>query len=88
MSELDHLRKKPPDDGGLLLDTKDRKLKRDCEEFGVVFYIGPEETLQQTNVRRATLRRSIKNAKTKMRRLEEKCDAREARLQAIDVAGH
>ena len=82
MSELGHLRKKPPDDGGLLLDTKDRRLKRECEEFGVTFYIGPEETLQQRNVRRATLRRSIKNAKTKMRRLEEKGGEREqVRLQ-------
>ena len=47
MSELDHLRKKPPDDGGLLLDTKDsRRLKKECQECGVKFYIVPEETSQ------------------------------------------
>ncbi|EJK49125.1 hypothetical protein THAOC_32029 [Thalassiosira oceanica] len=82
MSELNHLRKKPPDDGGLLLDTKDRRLKMECEECGVLFYIGPEETSQQRYERRATLRRSINAAKTKMRRLRQSSDAREARLQA------
>ena len=49
MSELDHLKKKPPDDGGLLLDTKDRRLKRECQECGVKFFIGPEETSQQAS---------------------------------------
>ena len=44
MSELDHLRKKLPDDEGLLLDTKDRRLKRECQECGVKFYIVPAET--------------------------------------------
>ena len=83
MSELDHLRKKPPD-GGLPLDIKDRKLRDQCQcqECGVTFYIGPDETSQQTSERRATLRRSIKAAKTKMRRLAEKGSAREqVRLQ-------
>ena len=69
MPELDHLRKKPPDDGGLLLDTKDRRLKKECQECGVTFYIGPDETSQQTDNRRATLRRSINAAKTKIRRV-------------------
>ena len=84
MSELDHLRKKPPD-GGLPLDIKDRKLRDQCQcqECGVTFYIGPDETSQQSSERRATLRRSIKAAKTKMRRLAEKGSAREqARLRA------
>ena len=49
MSELNHLRKKPPDDWGLLLDTKDRRLKMECEECEVIFYIGPEETSQQAS---------------------------------------
>ena len=49
MSELDHLRKKPPD-GGLLLDVKDRKLKAQCQECGVTFYIGHEETSSQDNL--------------------------------------
>ncbi|EJK43638.1 hypothetical protein THAOC_37899 [Thalassiosira oceanica] len=49
MSELNHLRKKPPDDGGLLLDTKDRRHKMESEECGVIFYIGPEETSQQAS---------------------------------------
>jgi len=80
MSELDHLRKKPPD-GGLLLDSKDRKLKAQCQECGVTFYIGHEETSQQTSEWRVTLRRSINAAKKKMRRLEETVEAREARLQ-------
>ena len=80
MSELDHLRKKPPD-GGLLLDSKDRRLKAECQECGVTFYVGHEETSQQTSKRRATLRRSINAAKKKMRRLEETDEAREARLQ-------
>ena len=83
MLELDHLRKKPPDapDGGLLLDSKDRRLKTQCQECGVTFYISHEETSQQTSKRRATLRRSINAAKKKMRRLEETDEAREARLQ-------
>ena len=82
MSELDHLRKNPPD-GGLPLDIKDRKLRDQCQECGVTFYIGPEETSQQTSERRESLRRSIKAAKTKMRRLAEKGSAREqARLRA------
>ena len=81
MSELDHLRKKPPD-GGLPLDIKDRRLRDQCQECGVTFYIGPEETSQQTSERRESLRRSIKAAKTKMRRLAEKGSAREqVRLQ-------
>ena len=51
-------------------------------ECGVPFYIGHEETSQQTSERRVTLRRSINAAKKKMRRLEEKGDAREqVRLQ-------
>ena len=74
------MRKKPPD-GGLLLDSKDRRLKTQCQECGVTFYIGHEETSQQTSKRRATLRRSINAAKKKMRRLEETDEAREARLQ-------
>ncbi|EJK45486.1 hypothetical protein THAOC_35898 [Thalassiosira oceanica] len=82
MSELDHLRKKPPDDGGLLLDTKDRRLKRECQECGVKFYIGPEETSQQASARRATLRRSINAAKKKRQRVAEKGGEREqVRLQ-------
>ena len=76
MSELDHLRKKPPD-GGLPLDIKDRKLRDQCQECGVTFYIGPEETSQQTSERRESLGRSIKTAKTKMRRLAERGSARE-----------
>ena len=49
----------------------------------VTFYIGPDETSQQTDKRRATLRRSINAVKTKMRRLGEKGGEREkARLQA------
>ena len=74
------MRKKPPD-GGLLLDSKDRRLKAECQECGVTFYVGHEETSQQTSKRRATLRRSINAAKKKMRRLEETDEAREARLQ-------
>ena len=74
------MRKKPPD-GGLLLDSKDRRLKAECQECGVTFYVGHEETSQQTSKRRATLRRSINAAKKKMRRLEETNEAREARLQ-------
>ena len=74
------MRKKPPD-GGLLLDSKDRRLKAECQECGVTFYVGHEETSQQTSKRRANLRRSINAAKKKMRRLEETDEAREARLQ-------
>ena len=82
MSELDHLKKKPPDDGGLLLDTKDRRLKRECQDFGVKFYIVPEETSQQASARRATLRRSINAAKKKRQRVAEKGGEREqVRLQ-------
>ncbi|EJK47693.1 hypothetical protein THAOC_33568 [Thalassiosira oceanica] len=44
MSGLDHLRKKPPDDGGLLLDTKDRRLKMECEEVGAM----RQDLLRQT----------------------------------------
>ena len=83
MSELDHLRKKPPDDDGcLLLDTKDRRLKGECQECGVKFYIGPEETSQQASKRRAALRRSINAAKKKKQRVAEKGGEREqVRLQ-------
>ena len=82
MSELDHLRKKPPDDEGLLLDTKDRRLKKECQECGVEFYIGPEETSQQASKRRAALRRSINAAKKKRQRVAEKGGEREqVRLQ-------
>ena len=83
MPELDHLRKKPPDDGGLLLDTKDRRLKKECQTFGVTFYIGPDETSQQTDKRRATLRRSINAAKTKIRRVggEKGGEREKVRLQ-------
>ena len=82
MSELDHLRKKPPDDEGLLLDTKDRRLKRECQECGVKFFIGPEETSQQASKRRAALRRSINAAKKKRQRVAEKGGEREqVRLQ-------
>ncbi|EJK64163.1 hypothetical protein THAOC_15130 [Thalassiosira oceanica] len=77
MSELDHLRKKPPDDGGLLLDTNDRRLRRECQECGVKFYIGPEETSQQAFKRRETLRRSINAAKKKRQRVAEKGGERE-----------
>ena len=46
------------------------------------FYIGPEETSQQTSERRESLRRSIKAAKTKIRRLAGKGSAQEqVRLQ-------
>ncbi|EJK64447.1 hypothetical protein THAOC_14817 [Thalassiosira oceanica] len=86
MLGLDHLRKKPPGDGGLLLDTKDRRLKMECEEVGVTFYIGPDETSQQRYDRRVTLRRSIKRAKTKMRRLEEKGGKREQLCVKISFA--
>ena len=71
MSELNHLRKKPPV-GGLLLDMKDRRLKDQCQECGVTIYIGPEETSQQTSERRESLRRSIKAAKTKCGVLQRK----------------
>ena len=82
MSELDHLRKKPPDDEGLLLHTKDRRLKRECQECGVKFFIGPEETSQQASKRRAALRRSINAAKKKRQRVAEKGGEREqVRLQ-------
>ena len=76
------MRKKETPYDGLLLDVKDRKLKAQCQECGVPFYIGHEETSQQTSERRVTLRRSINAAKKKMRRLEEKGDVREqVRLQ-------
>ena len=67
--------------GAFFLTSKDRRLKAECQECGVTFYVGHEETSQQTSKRRATLRRSINAAKKKMRRLEETNEAREARLQ-------
>ena len=67
MPELDHLRKKPPDDGGLLLDTKDRRLKKECQTFGVTFYIGPDET------KKAVCQDLVRQTETKNR---------DARLQA------
>ena len=71
------MRKNPPD-GGLPLDIKDMKLRDQCQEGGVTFYIGPEETSsQQTSEQCESLGRSIKTAKTKMRRLAERGSARE-----------
>ena len=81
MSELDHLRKKPPD-GGLLLDVKDRKLRAQCRECGVHFTSAMKKHHSKTSERRhVNLRRSINAAKKKIRRLEETDEAREAPLQ-------
>ena len=56
--------------------------KRECQECGVKFYIGPEETSQQASKRRETLRWSINAAKKKRPRLAEKGGEREqVRLQ-------
>ena len=81
MSELDHLRKKPPD-GGLFLDVKDRKLRAQCRECGVHFTSAMKKHHSKTSERRhVNLRRSINAAKKKIRRLEETDEAREARMQ-------